>query len=84
MPDIKKEKESKEAPVCRFRTAYNLGNKDYSQDLSREVEDIYELDDNGRPVKTGETNIYEKIQASKDECEIHNVLKCYKFHIHPY
>lgn len=72
-------KESYEAPICRFRTSYNYGNtKKFGQDLSRIVEDVYELDQDGNPVKVGETNIYEMIQASKDECEIYNILKKYE------
>lgn len=72
------ESASSTSGALSFRTAYNFGDtKKYSQDLSREIEDLYELDENGEPVKTGETNVYEQIQVSKEECEIYNILKRY-------
>lgn len=60
-----------------FRSKYS-GRKQYTQDLSREVEPIYELNDEGNPVQVGESNIYEQIQVCKDETLIYNVLKRYE------
>lgn len=56
-----------------IRSAYSKRVR-IQQDLSRQTEDLYELKD-GEPVKVGETNIYEQIQAYKDECDIYNIIK---------
>lgn len=48
------------------------------QDLSREVEDVFSLNDDGVPVKVGEENVYERIQVSLEETQVYNVLKRYE------
>jgi hypothetical protein len=49
--------------------------KRHQQDLTRQTEDIFELDDKFVPVKCGETNIYAKIQEFKSDSEVYTKLE---------
>lgn len=61
-----------------FKTAYT-GHTRAITEAGRPIADVYgyEIDNYGRKVlvKTGETNVYEKIQASLEETKIENILK---------
>lgn len=60
-----------------FRTAYSPKERHYTEP-GRQMQDEYnyKVDKYGRKilVKTGETNLYEKIQASLEETKIENII----------
>lgn len=61
-----------------FRTAYSERNRVHCESGSMYQDEFgYEIDKFGRKVlvKTGETNLYAKIQASLEETKIENILK---------
>lgn len=61
----------------KFRNTYDYKVKEnnFSQDLSRVLEPVYELDENNIPIKVGDTNVYEIIQECAEETDIYNVIE---------
>lgn len=65
-------------PAEKFKSAYKHEHKIYSPNGSPiENEYSYKIDSFGRKIlhKSGETNLYEKIQASLEDTKIENIIK---------